>query len=51
MVLRQITDELMYEIRELSGYEYVDVYATKQHGANDDAAMIPNPAVITRMAS
>jgi 1-acyl-sn-glycerol-3-phosphate acyltransferase len=31
LVLRQITDELMYEIRELSGQEYVDTYATKHH--------------------
>ncbi len=31
LVLRQITDELMYEIRELSGQEYVDTYATKTH--------------------
>jgi len=30
MVLRQIIDEVMYEIRELSGQEYVDEYATKQ---------------------
>ncbi len=30
LVLREITDELMYEIRELSGQEYVDTYATKQ---------------------
>jgi 1-acyl-sn-glycerol-3-phosphate acyltransferase len=29
MVLRELTDEIMYEIRELSGYEYVDTYATK----------------------
>jgi 1-acyl-sn-glycerol-3-phosphate acyltransferase len=28
MVLRQITDELMYEIRALSGQHYVDEYAT-----------------------
>jgi 1-acyl-sn-glycerol-3-phosphate acyltransferase len=28
-VLRSITDEIMYEIMELSGQEYVDVYATK----------------------
>ena len=28
--LRQITDELMYEIRALSGQEYVDEYATKK---------------------
>ena len=29
MVLRQITDELMYEIRELTGQEYRNVYAGK----------------------
>src|SRR5687768_18536640 len=27
-VLRSITDEIMYELMELSGQEYVDVYAT-----------------------
>ncbi len=30
LVLRQIIDEVMYEIRELSGQEYVDEYATKK---------------------
>jgi 1-acyl-sn-glycerol-3-phosphate acyltransferase len=30
MALRELTDELMYEIGELSGYEYVDTYATKK---------------------
>ncbi len=30
LVLRTITDEVMYEIRQLSGYEYVDSYATKK---------------------
>jgi 1-acyl-sn-glycerol-3-phosphate acyltransferase len=29
MVLRQITDEIMFEIRELSGQEYVDRYASR----------------------
>jgi 1-acyl-sn-glycerol-3-phosphate acyltransferase len=29
MALRQITDEVMYEIRSLSGQDYVDTYATK----------------------
>lgn len=29
MVLRQIIDEVMYEIRELTGQDYVDEYATK----------------------
>ena len=30
MVLRQITDELMYEIRELTGQEYHNVYSGKR---------------------
>ncbi len=29
LALRELTDELMYEISQLSGYEYVDTYATK----------------------
>ncbi len=33
MVLRQITDELMFEIRALSGQEYVDSYATRSDRA------------------
>lgn len=37
--LRQITDEIMYEIRELSGQEYVDRYAKKR---SEDLA--PEPA-------
>jgi 1-acyl-sn-glycerol-3-phosphate acyltransferase len=28
-ILRAITDEIMYEIMQLSGQEYVDIYATK----------------------
>lgn len=35
-VLRSITDEIMYELMELSGQEYVDVYAAKAKA--DDAA-------------
>lgn len=31
LVLRQVTDELMYSIRDLSGQIYHDSYATKQH--------------------
>lgn len=31
LVLRQLTDELMYSIRDLSGQTYHDSYATKQH--------------------
>jgi len=30
LVYRQIIDEVMYEIREMSGQEYVDEYATKK---------------------
>ncbi len=30
LVLRQIIDEVMFEIRNLSGQEYVDTYATKK---------------------
>jgi 1-acyl-sn-glycerol-3-phosphate acyltransferase len=29
LLLRQITDEVMYEIRELTGQDYVDTYATR----------------------
>jgi 1-acyl-sn-glycerol-3-phosphate acyltransferase len=34
LALRELTDELMYEICQLSGYEYVDTYMTKK--AEDD---------------
>jgi 1-acyl-sn-glycerol-3-phosphate acyltransferase len=37
LVLRQVTDELMFEIRTLSGQEYVDDYATR--GQNGEAEM------------
>jgi 1-acyl-sn-glycerol-3-phosphate acyltransferase len=30
LALRELTDEVMYEIGELSGYDYVDTYATKK---------------------
>jgi 1-acyl-sn-glycerol-3-phosphate acyltransferase len=51
LVLRQVTDELMYEIRELSGYEYADTYATKKKDEVDNPEQVPDPAVITRIAS
>jgi 1-acyl-sn-glycerol-3-phosphate acyltransferase len=45
LVLRQITDEVMYEIRELSGQDYVDSYATKQsEDIPTDTARIAEPA-------
>ncbi|HEY4377924.1 MAG TPA: lysophospholipid acyltransferase family protein [Acidimicrobiales bacterium] len=45
LVLRQITDELMYEIRNLSGQAYIDSYATKQHEAipSEPAHVGPRP--------
>jgi len=44
LVLRQITDELMYEIRELTGQDYQDVYATKKDEALPQAPR-PVPTV------
>jgi 1-acyl-sn-glycerol-3-phosphate acyltransferase len=46
MVLRQIIDEVMFEIRELSGQEYVDEYATKQAEGFTAAA----PAHVTSLS-
>jgi 1-acyl-sn-glycerol-3-phosphate acyltransferase len=43
LALRELTDEVMYEITQLSGYEYVDTYATKK--AEDI------PSEIARIAS
>jgi 1-acyl-sn-glycerol-3-phosphate acyltransferase len=51
LVLRQVADELMYEIRELSGYEYVDSYMTKHREESDQPELVPSPAVLTRLAS
>jgi 1-acyl-sn-glycerol-3-phosphate acyltransferase len=39
LALRELTDELMYEICQLSGYEYVDTYMTKK--ADDDMNASP----------
>ena len=48
-VLRSVTDELMYELMELSGQEYVDVYASRaKAGPTCDAGGQvdePRPAV------
>ncbi|MFI6100426.1 lysophospholipid acyltransferase family protein [Lentzea sp. NPDC051213] len=40
-VLRSITDEIMYSLMELSGQEYVDVYAAK---AKEQATPVPEQA-------
>jgi hypothetical protein len=45
LALRTVTDELMFEIRRLSGQVYVDRYA-KRHGVvggSDIAAVRPTP--------
>jgi 1-acyl-sn-glycerol-3-phosphate acyltransferase len=44
LVLRQVTDELMFEIRELSGYEYVDAYSTSSRGGG--AHELPEPRAV-----
>jgi 1-acyl-sn-glycerol-3-phosphate acyltransferase len=43
LVLRQITDEVMYEIRNLSGQEYVDTYAGKGARPEVVAPVVPLP--------
>jgi len=43
LLLRQLIDEVMYAIRELSGQEYVDTYATKKAEVlPTDTARIPS---------
>jgi 1-acyl-sn-glycerol-3-phosphate acyltransferase len=44
LVLRQIIDEVMFEIRELSGQEYVNEYANKKKAA--PAVVAARPAVV-----
>lgn len=46
LVLRQITDELMYEIRELSGQEYVDEYATRKRDADVEVPVARSSAEV-----
>jgi 1-acyl-sn-glycerol-3-phosphate acyltransferase len=42
LIYRQIIDEVMYEIRELTGQEYVDTYATKKADAlPTEVAQVP----------
>ena len=58
MVLRQITDEVMFEIANLSGQEYVDTYATSSKAAAAPErekivvpAAVPAPAETVVVAS
>jgi 1-acyl-sn-glycerol-3-phosphate acyltransferase len=57
-VLRSITDEIMYEMMQLSGQEYVDTYATKAkediadaHAAAREALVSNAPYASERKAS
>ena len=45
LVLRQVTDEVMFEIQALSGYEYVDRYSTRiaEDVPSDVARVAPAP--------
>jgi 1-acyl-sn-glycerol-3-phosphate acyltransferase len=49
-VLRSMTDEIMYELMQLSGQEYVDIYAAKAKQLTADAALVveaPEPGELT----
>jgi 1-acyl-sn-glycerol-3-phosphate acyltransferase len=46
-VLRSITDEIMYELMQLSGQEYVDTYATKAKADIADARQAAHEALVT----
>ncbi|HSN05779.1 MAG TPA: lysophospholipid acyltransferase family protein [Candidatus Angelobacter sp.] len=52
-VLRSMTDEIMYELMQLSGQEYVDVYAAKAKTMTSDAALVveaPEPGEFVHSA-
>lgn len=44
LALRQVTDEIMYELRELSGQDYVNAYAPKK--SVDEAVGEAAPAIV-----
>jgi 1-acyl-sn-glycerol-3-phosphate acyltransferase len=50
LVLRQLTDELMYEIAQLSGQDYVDEYATKKADAIPTEKASIGPRTTARLA-
>ncbi|MFP5321669.1 MAG: lysophospholipid acyltransferase family protein [Acidimicrobiia bacterium] len=49
LVLRQLIDEVMFEIRKLSGQEYVDTYANKKADATGEATepAVPTPMIVS----
>jgi len=46
-VLRSMTDEIMYELMQLSGQEYVDTYATKAKEDIADAELAASEALVS----
>ena len=46
-VLRSMTDEIMYELMQLSGQEYVDRYATSQKADVADAAAAADESMVS----
>lgn len=46
-VLRSVTDEIMYELMQLSGQEYVDTYATKAKADIEDASKAASEALVS----
>jgi 1-acyl-sn-glycerol-3-phosphate acyltransferase len=48
LALRQVTDEIMFELRELSGQDYVNAYAPKK--ASDESVGEPALAVVRTSA-
>jgi 1-acyl-sn-glycerol-3-phosphate acyltransferase len=46
VVERAVTDEIMYALMELSGREYVDIYAQKIKTAQTDASESSRPALL-----
>jgi 1-acyl-sn-glycerol-3-phosphate acyltransferase len=51
-LLRQITDEVMYEIRELTGQEYIDSYAGKKQAPEAEPEVADDGAITgTRRSS
>ncbi|MGH9214334.1 MAG: lysophospholipid acyltransferase family protein [Acidimicrobiales bacterium] len=51
LVLRQVTDELMFEIRGLSGQEYVDDYATRGRGNDAEGPVARSSADVLATAT
>ena len=51
IVLRQIADEIMYELRELSGQEYVNAYAKRKQAEDPAAAGAAEPARVEALVA